>query len=318
MRTRHTFTATIVVALLAIAGVTAAIAADPPPPRIAFVANGRVPADALAAGPTAGQLGAPIYTTEQDSLPQATSDALDAYNPQLVIVLGGPVAISDNVVNAIAAVTGLPTVDPTPPPSSGVVRAAGADRFATAAAIGDLLGDYNPAALPADAQGRRQPISLDGKDSTAFQPAGDYLGATDTAADSDKLEGRTAAELLAAAPVATACTDGGRYWHLGDHPTRRPATGACGSDPALGLCRRRRRWPRSRSTGAAVVGTTCTRSGAQRGPAVQMLIQVRDLPSDADGVASDEGYTIVAPLTPGDLATPLSVTTSLPRTLLNA
>ena len=31
---------------------------------------------------------------------------------------------------------------------------------------------------------------------------------------------------------------------------------------------------------------------------------------DADGVASDEGYTIVAPLTPGDLATPLSVTTS--------
>ena len=156
MRTRHTFTATIVVALLAIAGVTAAIAADPPPPRIVFVANGRVPADALAAGPTAGQLGAPIYTTEQDSLPQATSDALDAYNPQLVIVLGGPVAISDNVVNAIAAVTGLPTVDPTPPPSSGVVRAAGADRFATAAAIGDLLGDYNPAALPGRCQGRRR------------------------------------------------------------------------------------------------------------------------------------------------------------------
>ena len=182
MRTRHTFTATIVVALLAIAGVTAAIAADPPPPRIVFVANGRVPADALAAGPTAGQLGAPIYTTEQDSLPQATSDALDAYNPQLVIVLGGPVAISDNVVNAISSVTGLAVVDPSPPPSSGVVRAAGADRFATAAAIGDLLGDYNPAALPADAQAVDSDL-LDGKDSSEFLSSAAGSVGTDEVAD---------------------------------------------------------------------------------------------------------------------------------------
>ncbi len=91
-------------------------------------------------------------------------------------------AISDNVVNAIASVTGLPTVDPTPPPSSGVVRAAGADRFATAAAIGDLLGDYNPAALPADAQAVDSDL-LDGKDTSEFLSSAAGSVGTDEVAD---------------------------------------------------------------------------------------------------------------------------------------
>ena len=171
MRTRHTFTATIMVALLAVAGVTAAIAADPaqpPPPRIAFVANGRVPADALAAGPIAGQLGAPVYTTEQHALPDATSDALADYNPELVIIMGGTVAISDDVVNAIAAATGLPTVAPAPPPTTGVVRAAGQDRFITATIVADLLGAYDPAYLGVDLQAVDADL-LDGMDSGAFQ-----------------------------------------------------------------------------------------------------------------------------------------------------
>jgi hypothetical protein len=185
MRTRHTFIATTLVALLALAGVTAAVAADPagpPPPRIAFVANGIVPADALAAGPIAGQLGAPVYTTAPDALPGTTRDALAAYAPQLVIVLGGSVAITDGVVNAIAAATGLPTVAPTPPPTTGVVRAAGGDRYETAAIVGDLLSAYDPAYLGVDLQSVDADL-LDGKDSSEFLSSADGSVGTDEVAD---------------------------------------------------------------------------------------------------------------------------------------
>ncbi len=176
---RRTFAATATVALLAAAGVTAAVAADPapaPPPAIAFLANGRVPADALAAGPIAGQLGAPIYTTEQASLPDSTATALDTGDPELVIVLGGPVAISDHVIDQVETATGLAATDQ-PTPAGGIVRAAGPDRFATAAAVADLLAAYDPAYLPVTAQAV-DADTLDGQHSSAFQPAGDYLPAS--------------------------------------------------------------------------------------------------------------------------------------------
>lgn len=177
MKTRHTFVATGLVALLALAGVTAAIAAGPagdPPPRIAFLANGIVPADALAAGPIAGQLGAPLFTTQPDTLSQPAADGLDDADPELVIVLGGPVAVSDTVVNQAAAVTGLTVVaDPDSRPDAGIVRAAGQDRFETAQIVAQLLGAYDPAYLGVDLTAVDADL-LDGKDSTAFQPAGAY------------------------------------------------------------------------------------------------------------------------------------------------
>lgn len=185
MKARHTFVATGLVALLALAGVTAAIAADPagdPPPRIAFLANGIVPADALAAGPVAGQLGAPVFTTQPDDLSTPAAEGLDDYNPELVIVLGGPVAITDGVVNQVSSVTGLAIQSATPPPSSGIVRAAGPDRFATAKVVADLLAAYDPAYLGVDLQAIDADL-LDGLDSSAF------LGADDKAADSDLLDG---------------------------------------------------------------------------------------------------------------------------------
>ncbi len=175
---RRTFAATATVALLAAAGVTAAVAADPapaPPPAIAFLANGRVPADALAAGPIAGQLGAPIYTTEQASLPDSTATALDTGDPELVIVLGGPVAISDHVIDQVETATGLAATDQ-PTPAGGIVRAAGPDRFATAAAVADLLAAYDPAYLPVTAQAV-DADTLDGKHASAFVEEGDPIDA---------------------------------------------------------------------------------------------------------------------------------------------
>ncbi len=175
---RRTFVATGLVALLAVAGVTAAIAADPappPPPKIAFLANGIVPADALAAGPIAGPLGAPVYTTRQETLSTGTADALTAYNPELVIVMGGPVAISDAVVTQVSTATGLPIVDPSPTPATGVVRAAGGDRFETATIVADLLAEYAPAHLPVDGQAVDADL-LDGMDSTEFVQNGTAAG----------------------------------------------------------------------------------------------------------------------------------------------
>lgn len=174
---RRTFVATGTVALLAAAGVTAAIAADPappPPPRIAFLANGIVPADALAAGPIAGQLGAPMYTTQPDALSSAAATGLDDYDPELVIVLGGPVAIHDGVIDQVEATTGL-TESAVATPAGGIVRAAGGDRFDTAAAVADLLTDYNPAYLPINLQAI-DADKLDGKDASDFALKSD-LGA---------------------------------------------------------------------------------------------------------------------------------------------
>ncbi len=136
-----------IAATATVLAVTAAVAVDPAPderPRIAFVANGRNPADALAVGPTAGMLGAPVFTTNVDALPPATAQGLKDYDPDLVIVLGGTAAITDAVVAAISQATGL-SITPAENPSDGITRVGREDRFGTAAAIADLLAAYDPA-----------------------------------------------------------------------------------------------------------------------------------------------------------------------------
>lgn len=129
-------------------GLTTAIAIGngtiDPPPRIAFVARSDNPADALAVGPVAGQLGAPLFVTAPDSLVPATEAGLKAYAPKVVIITGGTGAVSAGVEAAIEAALGLP--------DEKVVRAQGKDRHETAVAITDLLAAYNPAYLPVDAK----------------------------------------------------------------------------------------------------------------------------------------------------------------------
>ena len=91
---------------------------------IAYVATGLTFPDALAAGAAAGVQGGPVLLTEQTSLPEATRDELTRLRPQRIVVLGGTSAVSDSVATALDAYT-----------TGTVTRIAGADRYATAAAV---------------------------------------------------------------------------------------------------------------------------------------------------------------------------------------
>jgi putative cell wall-binding protein len=80
--------------------------------------------DALVGGTAAGVAGAPIVLTQQCSLPGSTIGALDALHVTSVVVLGGPAAVCDLIVAQLTA-------------SGRVVqRVFGADRYATAVAVG--------------------------------------------------------------------------------------------------------------------------------------------------------------------------------------
>lgn len=144
---KHTLAATTVVAALTLTTAGIAIAAGTgtvaAPPKIAFVARSDVAADALALGPVAGRFGAAIFTTPPSSLAPAAEAGLKAYDPAVVIIAGGPVAITPAVEAAIEAALSLP--------GDAVIRAEGLDRHETAVKIAELIGKYNPAFLPVDA-----------------------------------------------------------------------------------------------------------------------------------------------------------------------
>lgn len=174
MRTRHLLTG--LVALTVVGSATVAIAAGDPPPRIAFVARSDNPADALAAGPIAGQLGAPLFTTPPTSLAPEAQAGLGAYGPDLVIITGGEGAVSLDVERTIETALGLP--------DDKVVRASGPNRHATAAAIVDLLGTYNPA----------------------------WLGIGGTSADTDAVGGTPAADVVTTGPIEITTADWFQGW----------------------------------------------------------------------------------------------------------
>lgn len=91
----------------------------------AIVASGEVSADALAAGPIAYALGAPILLTTTDDLPQATEDALAGVSE--VLIAGGTARISDDTEAAIEAASG----------DTDAERLAGQNRQETAVEIAD-------------------------------------------------------------------------------------------------------------------------------------------------------------------------------------
>jgi glucose/arabinose dehydrogenase/putative cell wall-binding protein len=90
----------------------------------AFVATGATFADALAGVPAAAHFDGPLLLTRAGSLPSATTNELNRLNPQRIFVLGGTGAISNAVASALGAYT-----------DGAVTRLAGADRYATAAAV---------------------------------------------------------------------------------------------------------------------------------------------------------------------------------------
>lgn len=90
-----------------------------------IVATGRAFADALAGGPLATQLNGPVLLTEPGSLPAAVGAEIVRLTPSRIIVVGGGAAVSDAVLTALDALQVGDVVE----------RIAGADRYATAAAI---------------------------------------------------------------------------------------------------------------------------------------------------------------------------------------
>ena len=83
--------------------------------------------DALAAGPLAGALDAPLLTVSPDGASAAVTDALTALDPDALTVVGGTRALPPAVVAEAAAAAGVP--------SEAITRHAGANRFATAAEV---------------------------------------------------------------------------------------------------------------------------------------------------------------------------------------
>lgn len=102
----------------------AALAADTAPgvPTI-YVASGLDYPDALSAAAVAGSSGSRILLVRGDSIPLVTAQALDRLNPQRIVVLGGPRAVSSTVQRQLGAYA----------PSVG--RIGGANRYETSALV---------------------------------------------------------------------------------------------------------------------------------------------------------------------------------------
>jgi len=89
-----------------------------------LIASGANFPDALAGGPAAAKLDAPLLLVRPNELPDSTRAELQRLAPTQIIVLGGAGAVSEAVRSELTAFA-----------SGGVYRAGGSDRFATAATI---------------------------------------------------------------------------------------------------------------------------------------------------------------------------------------
>ena len=90
----------------------------------AFIATGAAFPDGLSGSAAAAHFDGPVLLTQPGLLPGSTRTELNRLNPQRIFVLGGTGAISDAVLSALVPYT-----------FGTVTRLAGADRYATAAAI---------------------------------------------------------------------------------------------------------------------------------------------------------------------------------------
>ena len=91
---------------------------------VAFVAVGTDFPDALAGTPAAAELGGPVLPTLRDSVPQRIVQELQRLEPQRIVVLGGPGAVSAAVEQQLRQYT-----------PGGVTRLAGANRIDTAVEV---------------------------------------------------------------------------------------------------------------------------------------------------------------------------------------
>jgi hypothetical protein len=140
--------------------------ATEPGPEVVYVARGDSFPDALAGSVLAASHNAPLVFVTPDGVPPATRAELERLQPDRIVVFGGSAAVSEVAAQQLAALTTTGTVE----------RLSGADRFATATAIAEVLPDKV-----------RNADLLDGLDST------DFLRVDQTAADALLLDGLPAA-----------------------------------------------------------------------------------------------------------------------------
>ncbi|MCI6584765.1 MAG: alkaline phosphatase [Mobiluncus sp.] len=147
-----------------------------------FLASGENYPDALSAAAVAGNQKAPVLLVRPSYIPREIGAELSRLNPKEIVVVGGPGAVADSVLNQAKALTGVA-------PS----RAAGADRFATSA---DLSAKNFPAKTKAVyvATGVNFPDALSAAPAAAKQAGPVLLTA------SNQLPTTVAAELKRLAP----------------------------------------------------------------------------------------------------------------------
>ena len=92
------------------------------------IASGSAYADALAASGLAGLLEAPVLLTRQASLPAEVAAEVRRLGATRAVIVGGPAAVGAGVAATLDALPGV-----------SVTRIAGADRYATAAAVAGVV-----------------------------------------------------------------------------------------------------------------------------------------------------------------------------------
>ncbi len=96
---------------------------------VVYVASGLDYPDALTAAALAGHQDGPVLLTRVGALPRATVSALEQLQPERVVLVGGEVAVSQAVEDALADLT-----------DGTVTRVHGKDRYRTAAALAREFG----------------------------------------------------------------------------------------------------------------------------------------------------------------------------------
>ncbi|TFC08836.1 cell wall-binding repeat-containing protein [Cryobacterium sp. MDB2-33-2] len=102
---------------------------------VVYVASGSNFPDALSGAPVAGSQGAPMLLVPTDGIPEPIAAELTRLKPGRIVVLGGENSVGASVASQLAGFTTGVGVGDVAAAAGNVSRIAGADRFATSAAI---------------------------------------------------------------------------------------------------------------------------------------------------------------------------------------
>lgn len=153
--------------------------ASDPDPDYFFLVTGRNFPDALSAGAAAAARTSPMLLVDGSAatLPSAVISRITTLNPDEVVIVGGTGVMSQGIQNQLVALGG-----------PGIVRAAGADRYATSVAVSEIGFDFYTSPASYWATGANFPDALAGITLAAPDDAPIYL-VRPTCLPSDVLHG---------------------------------------------------------------------------------------------------------------------------------